>query len=395
MVKRLLIAIISGVFLQVGFSQSAGAQNCVPAFEYIPFAGPDWVKPNPNTGVVDLGTYSRISPDGNYVLRSLSGQFLSSVTLMKLTSVGDKNPKAEAIETRFANEAFAVQGTWRFLVEINRAHHRFSSVVNLGKKSASDFKAGVSGFYATAAEIKGDASRARIRSLSWPSGDMNSGSMGEGQLYNRVFEVEKQTNGEYKVINETGNKYLCANLSGSEGSLFTLPMISVFGDEFSAMPVRPKNGKPSMRIYKIGDNNQDCELVDDLGVAVSKLIFGFPRASGKPYLVYQGAKSNDRGAGIYVYDRDIKAHFELYGLPKPIVADSFPGFAKDGRVIVAAHWNECAGGACQTQSGYLRIDPYQTDYFVQYRNTHHGSSIPRCITMDQVSDSEKWMKEKK
>lgn len=381
MVKRILILIF--IFLQVSIVQGQSKSQCIPAFEFIPFEDAVWAKPDAD-GRIALGAYSRVSPDGQYILRSLSGQFLSTVTLMKLPEITDAVKKAKAIETSFDNEAFAVQNTWRFLVEIGRQHHQLNSVVSAGKQSQSDFKAGVQGFYTTAAEISEQNGVATIRSLSWPNDDQNSG---QGQLFNRVYQVRKGSDAKYKVVGETGNKYLCNNLRKTEGSIFTLPMLSMDGREFSAMPVNPKDNKPTTRIYRVSENNEDCELVDDLKVTVSKLIFG-PTIGDKKGLVSYFA------GNIYVYDRVLKSHLEISGFPVTVNVDGFPGFSRDGRIVVAAHWNECANNKCSMRSGYIRIDPYQTANLRQVKQSKgYENHYPNCITFDEVAKAKEWVQQ--
>lgn len=382
MVKRILILI--AIFFQISAVEAQSKSQCIPAFEFIPFEDAAWAKPEAD-GRIALGAYSRISPDGNYVLRSLSGQFLSTVTLMKLPEITDSVKKAKAIETSFDNEAFAVQNTWRFLVEIGRQHHQLNSVVTSGKKSQEDFKAGVSGFYTTAAEINDENGVATIRSLSWPNND----NSGQGQLYNRVYQVSKGIDSKYSVLAETGNKYLCNNLKKTEGTVFTLPMLSMDGREFSAMPVNPKDGQSTTRIYRFSENNADCELVDDLKVTVSKLIFG-PMIGDRKGLVSYFAGQ------IYVYDRILKSHLEISGFPTSVSVDGFPGFTRDGRIVVAAHWNDCNGGQCKTRSGYIRIDPYQTQQLRQVNQTKgYENHYPSCITFDEVAKAKAWLQQRK
>ena len=203
MVSKLLIGI-----LLTNVSHALANKNCIPAYEYIPFEGESWAKPDPQTGYIQLGTYSRISPDGKYVLRSLSGQYLTTVTLMKLTEVGEKNKKATAIETDLKNEAFAVQNTWRFIVDINKEHHTLENLTTKGKKSKPDLSAGVNGFYTTAAEISSSNNTSIIRSLSWPSEGDASSSQGQGALYNKIYSVKKNDHNSYSLISESSNHYL-------------------------------------------------------------------------------------------------------------------------------------------------------------------------------------------
>lgn len=365
---------------------SVEESQCYPAEEYVPFKG-DWAVADSQTGRVPMGAYSRISSDGQFVLRSMSGRYLSDVTLMKLSSVGDKSPAAVAFNTKMINEAFPVQGSWRFLVDVGGEHYRLDQIEKHQEKALYDFKAGVTGFYTTAAEMGSDTeNNIYIRSLSWPNERDDSGmGQGTGQLKNRVYKIKLGEDSKYKVVKESRDYYLCGNLSMKMGMAYTLPMISANGAEFSALPINAK-GNPSMRIFSIGSDHQTCEVSEDLGYAGSKMIFGKTTPESKASVIFKASSgaSNRNGTGIYIYDRILKTGIEVYGLQKNIDTDSFPGLTGDGRVVVGAYWTECEKTTqqnCQIVTGYVRIDPYQSEGFkrMKMRYPEKTNHIPDCI----------------
>ncbi len=116
-------------------SSIAFADECVPAHEYFPFEG-KWASKN-DRGDIELGMYSRVSPDGKYVLRSFSGKGLTQVTLMELVKSKNENEKNKVIpyETPLKNEAFPVQGSWRYIVDIGGEHYLLTDLLK-GQKRA-------------------------------------------------------------------------------------------------------------------------------------------------------------------------------------------------------------------------------------------------------------------
>ncbi|MBK9322214.1 MAG: hypothetical protein IPM97_04530 [Bdellovibrionaceae bacterium] len=106
---------------------------------------------------------------------------------------------------------------------------------------------------------------------------------------------------------------MCSNIQKTEGRLYSLPMISTDGTEFSALPQSPEDRKVSMRVYKFGADNRSCEKSDDLSVATSKAIFGIAQSGKKaPVVFLSGSTVANRPAyGIHLYDRDLKRTFLL------------------------------------------------------------------------------------
>lgn len=399
---------VAFIFVTLLSSPLVYAQSdCVKANEYVPFAGKAALK-NKDGSSASLGTYSRISPDGRYVLRSLSGDHLTSATLMEIRDTASGEKEAIAYNTNLKNEAFPVQGSWRFVNNIGGDHFRVADVIAYEKKASRQFKGGIEGFYATAAEMPGgtDAS-IKIRSLSWPN-DGNQAAA--GSLQNKVIEVSKNKDGSYKKLKESPSYTMCGNLRKTEGDMFTLPMISTDGKEFAAFPVNSTDKKPTMRIYEFAANNTDCKLVDDIGFATSKVIFGFPQEGKKAPLVFLGSStvgkdsckpSSVKGesscyrdripvSGIHLYDRDLKRSFYVGDRTRKVNSvDSFPGMTKDGRVVYGARWQDCANGkttSCEEKVGYVIADPYQSDDYRQFLkdNPKFAAKAKTCITKAEV-----------
>lgn len=336
-------------------------------------------------GVAALGSYERISPDGRFILRSYSGARLGKVSLIELPAEAGGALQAHA--TPLSNEAFPVQGSWRYLVDVNGDHYRLADVLRLGTQARPLFRGGLTGFYAAASELApeasgdGEAPVIRIRSLSWPQ-DANPDSQGEGPL--QVATIEVRDDGrEARLLRTLGPRFICDGRVAVDGNAYALPMLSVDGSEFSAVPQAPRVGTPSMRVYRLGPDFDaraaGCELEADLGRTVSKAVFGFPRDDGPAWLTY-----SDLGH-VYVHDRVLGRSFRLDHGRHRVLASAFPGLTRDGRVIYGATWRDCAEPArCPQQSGYVVIDPYQSRAWRDYWR-EAGRPAPRaCITRQQV-----------
>ncbi|NUN07239.1 MAG: hypothetical protein HUU57_15950 [Bdellovibrio sp.] len=379
-------------------SAPALANNCIPANEYVPFTGVA-AKANKDgdPSGPPMGSYMRISPDGKYVIRSLSGDHLTRVTVMELRDKeGGGGKEAIAYKTDFALEAFPVQGTWRFVNDTNGDHYLLRDVLQKQTDAKKQFKGGMTGFYATAAELPGgtDSSR-KIRSLAWPDPEK-----GQASLKNMEVEFKKNADGSYSKVSESSRNYMCDNLKDSDGNAFTLPMISQDGKEFAAQPLfaKDKEKNSGIRIYEFGENLKDCKLVESTGFSASKLIFGFARDGKKAPVTYLGASSAGGPQGVHLYDRELKRSFFIGDKSGALVAvDSFPGMTKDGRVIYGAKWNECraaktGSGAqkCELKTGFVISDPNQSEDMKNYRKENPSAAIhiKECITKAEVKKVE-------
>lgn len=354
---------------------------CTAAFTYLPFKG-SWVQPDEG-GRISLGIYTRVSPDGRYLLRSHSGSGLTDVTVMEL----DRQKKTvRPYLTSLSGEAFAVQGTWRYVVDVDGSHYHLRDILRDQKRAKAQFRAGVRGFYATAAELPGGTKSAhRIRSLSWPS-PSETGLMGTqeaGALFNEVVDVAVDSAGNADDKDSTGNRYLCRNLKSSDGWMFSLPMVSADGMEFAARPQNPKDRLGGIRIYEFGANHEDCRLVDRVDFMSSKVVFGYPKKGQKPPVVFYEGSSGI--VGLHYYDRVLKRVFAVRDTSRRSVVDGYPGFTRDGRLVYGARWDSCdAGGRCVEETGYVIADPYQSEDVRSFRRAHPEANLPECIAESEV-----------
>lgn len=333
--------------------------------------------------LVALGMYERISPDGRYVLRSFSGRKLGDVSLLELPAF--EGQVLAAYPTPLSNEAFPVQGTWRYLVSISGQHYRFADVLRQGTQARPLFKGGMTGFYAVASELPGSRpGEIRIRSVSWPNASGNADSQGIGALAARTLTVDTV---KRRITADSGVQYLCRHRAAEDGSMYALPMISVDGKEYAAMPQMPVKGASTMRIFGFGNSDGGCELHETFQHSSGKTIFGFPQRDGSGADVayeYRGQ--------IWWYSRALKQAFNLAPPPKVagenLLASAFPGITRDGRVIYASTLRHCDGNNqnCTQKVGYTIADPYQSKAFQAFRQARPDQTkhLPACIRRSDV-----------
>jgi hypothetical protein len=358
------------------------AQECIAPVEYIA-----------QDDDLSLGSYERVSPDGRYILRSFSGSRLGDVTLAEIV----QTPQGKRIvhhATPLKNEAFPVQGSWRYLVNTNGDHYLLKDILELGVKAKPKFRGGMTGFYAAAAELPAERDgEVRIRSFSWPNNAANSSAQGVGALSVRTLTVDAAS---HRITADTGAQYLCKERRAIDGTQYGLPMISVDGTEFSAVPQSPrvatgphstKLGEQTMRVYSLGNdiNAPKCEQRADLQFASGKATFGFSQ-SGRADLVFEY-----RG-DVWWYVSALKESFNLADYRQTALVGAFPGITKDGRVIVASTWLEgseacktrlpsaSAQRECQKRNGYAIIDPYQSAAYRNYLAEKKVAVTKACIT---------------
>lgn len=379
------------MLLVVAMPVCPGAQElpqaqCIDSLRYIPLPA-DLVGIG-DDGVPALGNYERISPDGRFVLRSYSGARLGQVSLIELPQQADEPVRAYL--TGLSNEAFPVQGSWRYLVDITGRHYRFRDVLRHGADAKPLFRGGMSGFYAAASELpqedeqqtnSGGPEEFEIRSLSWPQGN-RADRQGVGPMQMTTLRV-RDDGDRATVLREDGPHFICANRVSSDGSAFALPMLSVDGLAFSAIPQNPGRGRPTMRVYRLQQQGRawSCMLEKDMGVSASKAVFGFPQPIDHPArLAY-----SDIGR-VYFYDPELDESFALDHGRHGVLASAFPGMTRDGRIVYAATWRECEHRAdCKRQAGYVVADPYQSRAWQRYWRQRQ-LQIPRtCITRAEVA----------
>ena len=366
-------------------ADDAGNQ-CIAPISYLPL-DPAMVGRGDN-GVAALGTYERVSPDGRYILRSYSGAQLGRVSIMELPATG--TGVVRVIKTPFGNEAFPVQGSWRYLVDVDGAHYRFADVLRFQNQARPLFKGGMTGFYAAASELgadpeeslrEGRKSAIFIRSLSWPQ-QADSDLQGVGPLQVSTLEVEDDGK-TARVVNADGPRFICGHRVSTDGGVYALPMISADGTEFSAIPQVPRIGRPTMRVY--GLNLRDasgpvgCDLRADLGFSPGKAVFGDARGLSAAWLTY-----SDLGY-VYIHDRTLARSFKLDHGKHRVLASAFPGLTRDGRVIYGATWRDCADSAsCPERAGYVIVDPFQSLEYRAYWQQREQAAPKTCVTAREV-----------
>lgn len=372
-------------------AHGASAGSCIAPISYLPLE-PALVGAD-SDGLAALGTYERISPDGRFVLRSYSGALVGKVTLMELPASGAL--PIHVYRTPFSNEAFPVQGTWRYLVDVNGDHYRFADVLARQGQARPVFSGGMTGFYAAASEMQGaTAANALadfkgpkaygdvfIRSLSWPQGS-NPDDAGVGPMQVAVLRI-RETEGQARVVQTIGPNFVCGQRRQHDGGVFALPMISIDGTEFSAIPQAPTSGAPSMRVYGLSpspdETSHPCDLRADLGFSPGKAVFGFPGRDASPAVLTY----SDLG-DVYIFDRVARRSFRLDHGQHRVLASAFPGLTRDGRVIYGATWQVCPQPSCAKQSGYVVVDPYQSRDYRAHWSGRSGAAPKACITADEV-----------
>ena len=351
-----------------------------------------------------LGAYERVSPDGRFVLRSYSGQKLGEVSLIELSLDGQV---LRAIPTPLKNEAFPVQGSWRYLVDTNGDHYTFNSILrNIYKDNQPNsllngaqpvFRGGMNGFYAAASELPSAKSgHIRIRSLSWPNATGDSQTQGEGALVSRTIEVDTR---RHAITFDSGPVFHCKERVRQDGPLYALPMISVSGEEFAALPQTPVQGKQTMRIFGFGEDGKGCDMRQAFDFSSGKAIFGFSQPAPKDKFPQAAQVTQpadlawEYQGNAHWYSRELGMPFNLSpfelegrraGADFEITASAFPGLTADGRVIYGAELKDCSNGACRQRVGYIISDPYQSNAYRNFLLTYKGKARQQCITRAEV-----------
>lgn len=374
----------------VGATPLDDADRCIAAVSYWPLDG--GLVGKGSQGVPALGTYERVSPDGRFVLRSYSAAKVGAVSLIELPALPGQPMKV--YQTPLSNEAFPVQGSWRYLVDVDGRHFRFRDVLREQDRALPLFQGGMSGFYAAASEMASDgtdgadANLVWIRSMSWPQGGREG--QGTGPLQIRTLGL-LDTGEAVSVVRDSGAQFICGGRGATDGNVYTLPMISVDGTEFSALPINPSKGAPSMRVYGLSTQtmveSHPCDVRADLQATPGKAVFGFPEAEMPAMLVYT------QNGSVYFVDRRPEASeqvFRIDDLQTRVLASAFPGITRDGRIVFGASWQQCeANSQCWERAGYVIADPLQN---ADYRQTmaSRGVNLPKaCITEADVAKERK------
>jgi hypothetical protein len=336
---------------------------------------------------VALGSYERVSPDGRFVLRSFSGARLGEVSLMELPAPGAGNSVVKAFRTPLQNEAFPVQGTWRYLVNPNGDHYPLAQVLAQQQRARPVFRAGMTGFYAAASELPGSKSgHVRIRSFSWPNANGNDKTQGQGALSVQTVEVDVARS---RVTQDSGAQTICQKRVREDGPFYSLPMISVDGEEFAALPQTPVQGQATMRIFGFGERGTGCEARTAFTFSTGKTIFGYPSKASAG--TNTGADlAYEYKSQVWWYSRETGQAFNLapyFAKPEQhqLLASAFPGVTRDGRIIYAATWKNCETTPCTEKAGYVIADPYQSNAYQNFLRQYKGSARRECVATQDVT----------
>lgn len=387
----------------ISLAQGSQANQCIPANTFTELPASIAGTQTDAYGVtrVALGSYERISPDGRFVLRSFSGGRLGEVSLIELNAAGQA---VAAYDTPLSNEAFPVQGTWRYLVDVNGDHYTFSSVLLNNSQSKSRtkpvFKGGMIGFYAAASELPSSATdkpgHVRIRSMSWPN-PSNSEVQGEGALMARTLEVDTTAQ---RIVADSGSAFLCRNRITQDGPMYALPMISVNGLEFAALPQTPVQGEQTMRIFGFGPTGTGCEPRATFNFSSGKTIFGFAPSTLAANSTSAADVAYEYRSQVWWVHRSANGgagqRFNIapyYDNPRTLLrASTFPGITRDGRVIYGATLKDCPADArkpCVDKVGYVTTDPFQSNAYQQFLQLPRTSTAAplrkQCITHGDIA----------
>lgn len=386
--------VVAALCLASGATNAApptpAATECIPPHTFVELRADvaGTVKDSEGKEMVALGMYERVSPDGRYVLRSFSGKRLGEVSLLELPAFTGNVLAGYA--TPLSNEAFPVQGTWRYLVSISGQHYRLADILKNGSKATPLFKGGMTGFYAVASEMPGSQpDEIRIRSLSWPNASSGGDNQGTGALAARTLTVDTR---QEKITADSGTQYLCTDRASVDGTMYALPMISVDGTEYAAMPQMPVQGSTTMRIFGFGDKDNGCQLRDTFTHSSGKTIFGFAQKDGGG-----GNVAYEYRSQIWWYSRQLQ---QAFNIAPPIektgdalYASAFPGLTRDGRVIYASTLKHCDSNNqnCTQKVGYTITDPYQSAEVQKFKAAHpeKAAALPTCIRRQDVLQERK------
>ena len=381
-------------------------ESCVPPNEFIVLS-PEMAGLGDDKAVA-LGAYERVSPDGRFVLRSFSGKQLSSVSLMELPAPSFEQNSGESVvagitQTPLSNEAFPVQGSWRYVVDTDGQHFTFSDLLSKQKNAKPKFQGGMSGFYAAAAEVGStypahSFDAVQIRSLSWPNASNDSDTSGEGMLTSRTITVNT---GSHRIQADSGRVNLCLGRVPIDGSLYALPMISIDGRAFAALPQRPVGNVSTMRIFGFGSDGKQCLPQQQFTSPTGKVTFGFgPNNPTELAVLKQADLVYEHRGQVWWYVSQISKAMNLapwqeqpvtplQKYRQKILASAFPGLTRDGRVIYAATWQTCTGTTCANEGGYVVSDPYQSNAYMNFlKDPNNQATVSnvakRCITKNDV-----------
>jgi hypothetical protein len=174
----------------------------------------------------------------------------------------------------------------------------------------------------------------------------------------RIYSLEKKV----EPLGE-GPKQICADISKN----VSLPMLSKDGKFVAFLDLQDKMTK----IYEIGEKGDQCIPRGNLGMATSKVDFGFDKEN--PTVVFHKFNNNDDSDGYYrvpssnwvgnVYTYELKTG-KISRLTNNTNANSiYPAFKKDGTVVYMHHPHDATTSNEGPKSKFVVVDPKRADKF--------------------------------
>jgi hypothetical protein len=322
------------------------------------------------------GKYSRISPDGRFILQTTDSAEGPRTFLLQLPQIPSDSTEVKILPLPLNDEAYPVEPTWNWIASPNHEqrttmqYFRMEKLLRDGMKATPDFADSTHNqFYHSAAEyapgkirvllyenrrvrdykVEESFSLSRLGTKTYKFSPLKSGTLCHNLIpedkanrikvvrekyFDLMWTIQKFTNELQKQWFQMTLEKLYEDLVELTGiGDFHEPILSKTGQEVAAFTV--SEGRGSLKLFSIKDDFS-CELKEDLGYMTSKANFSY---SGDRIVFTGGvAFGNFAGSGVelrpgvHIYNRQTKETFKVSD-PLDSQLISYPGFTQDGRVI--------------------------------------------------------------
>jgi hypothetical protein len=289
-----------------------------------------------------FGMYTRMHPDGDYIIGTgYPGSFI--LNLKDRDSDGMRKPVK--IKTPLNVEAYATEGSWKFVSDSRRTNSAGRMVTKMytldellakgpdAKPITTRNEANgrteelnddwVNEWYQTAADLpSADPKVRKFRLVQYLTLSFSD------------YEVKVDDQGQPQAYNRTQKGRLCGNLGDFSSAT---PILSKDGTEI-AMYAQGNKGLGTY-IFKIASNGH-CTITDYVGPTPAKGSFSYPTPGSRGRFAYIGEGYDRQGQaryGLVAFNRDTGGT-EWIDTEIPLgqyTAYSYPGFLRDGRIMIA------------------------------------------------------------
>jgi hypothetical protein len=290
---------------------------------------------------MSFGMYTRMHPDGDYIIGTgFPGSFI--LDLKSRDSDGVRKPVE--IKTPLNVEAYATEGSWKFVADsrqTNSAGRRVIKMYTMDELLAKGANAKpitarneangtteelhddwVNNWYQTAADLPSTNPKVkRFRLVQFQTLEFSD------------YEVKLDEQGQPVAYKRTQKDKICRNLGYFASST---PILSKDGTEI-AMHAPGSKGQGTY-IFKIASNGE-CKETDYVGSTFAKGSFSYPTPGSRGRFTYIGEGYDRQGqarTGVVVFNRDTqKTDWIDTSIPGNRYPQySYPGFLRDGRIMV-------------------------------------------------------------